>query len=269
MKPKKEELIELYVNQNITTYGLAEKYNVNRRTIGRWFSEYNIQINPKQRKFQKLKKVPLTKEQKEMLIGTILGDGGVYPHGRKNKSYRFLIGHCEKQKPLVENKKLCLNNLVNNIRQTINKKKNSIMWSFSTVVHHDFKFFRDLFYDNNKKVVREKLINYITPISLAYLIMDDGSSDGKYNIRIHTNGFTKNENEILRNIFYIKFGVSCKICEFQKNDKKYYYLSFNKKNSQILSDLIRPYIIKCMEYKILPSSTTLCQTPNKMGEDKV
>jgi len=159
-----------------------------------------------------------------------------------------------------------LGNLVNVVSRKIDKRSNSVMLSFVTVTHNDFAFFRSLFYEGNKKIIRPELANYITELSLAHWIMDDGSGDGKYSIRLHTSGFTKEENVLLQDILKSKFGVRCKICEFEKNGHKLYYLSFNKKNATILSDLTREYIVDSMKYKIINrSSTTECQTPQKQG----
>lgn len=251
-KPSKEKLIELYLDRNLTTYEIAELYDVHRRSVNRWFTKYDIPINPKQRKYERIKKIPLIKDQKEMIIGTLLGDGFVGEHGRKNKSCRLHIAHCKKQKNLVLHKKAILGNLVNVINKKEDKRGNSTMFSFVTVTHHDFRFFRTLFYENGKKIIRPELVNYITEKSLAFWVMDDGSSDGKYSMRLHTSGFTYKENIILQNILKSKFDIRCKVCEFSRNKNKYYYLSFNKRNSQILSNLIREYIIEGFEYKILP-----------------
>jgi predicted DNA-binding protein YlxM (UPF0122 family) len=255
--PPKEKLIELYLYKNLTTYEIAEIFNVNRTSVRKWLKKYDISINPKQRKYEQVKKVPLTKQQREMIIGTLLGDGLVGEHGRKNKSCRIHIAHCDKQKSLVLDKKAVLGNLVNTISKRT--KCNSTMWSFVSVVHNDFKFFRKLFYKNGKKVIRRELEYHITRRSLAYWIMDDGSC-GKCNMRLHTSGFSFEENLILQSILKIKFGIKCKVCEYKRNDNIYYYLSFNKRNSQILSDLVRIYILDYFKYKILPPSTTKRQT---------
>lgn len=252
MKPTKDKLVELYLDKNLTTYEIAEIFEVSRRTIGRWFKNYNILIDSSQRKYRKIKKIPFLKEQREFIVGTLLGDGFIGEHGRKNKSCRIHISHCDKQKNLLLHKKVILGNLVNRISKKIDKRDNSIMWSFVSVTHNEFNFFRNLFYEGNKKTIKKDIEHHITPLSLAHWVMDDGSCDGKYSIRLHTSGFSFKEHIILQNILKIKFGVKCKICEFTKNNNKMYYLSFNKRNSQILSDLIREYIIDDMKYKILP-----------------
>ena len=123
---KKEKLVELYIKKRLTTYEIAEIYNVNRSTVSRWIKKNGININPKQRKFELIKKCPFTNEQKQLIFGTLLGDGCIHPHGRKNKSYRLLISHCEKQKQFLLWKKQILGNLVNTIRKQVDKHKNSI-----------------------------------------------------------------------------------------------------------------------------------------------
>ena len=49
-----------------------------------------------------------------------------------------------------------------------------------------------------------------------------------------------------------------------------YYISFNKLNTQKLSDLIRPHVVKSMLYKIMPeSSTTSMPNITKNNDDTV
>ena len=251
-KPEKEELVELYVNKRLTTYEIADKYSVHRRSVNRWFKHYDIKVIPGQRKFEKIKKIPLTKEQKEMTIGMLLGDGFIGEHGRKNKSCRLHVGHSEKQRELVYHQKSIVDSLVNNIKRRIDKRDGSVMLSFTTITHNDFRFLRSLFYQGNKKIIRPELVNYMTEKSLAQWVMDDGSC-GKCSMELHTEGFTEKENEMLRDMLRVKFKIVCKVRKIKrKNGKIYWCLSFNKKNSIILSNLVRKYIIDSMKYKILP-----------------
>lgn len=249
----KDILQDLYVKKNKTAYEISEILQVNRSTVVRYLKKYNIDINPKQRKYEIIKKVPLTKEQREMIIGTLLGDGCINPHGRKNKSYRLMIGHCENQKDLVFYKKAILGNLVNNIRIQEDKRKNSIMYSFSTVTHNELKFFYDLFYENGKKVIKDQLSLYLTPRAFAFWIMDDGSSgknQNKISLRLHTQCFTEEENIKLQNFLNISLGIRSKVCKFNRNNKEYCYLSINKENTLKASKLTEEYFVDCMKYKI-------------------
>jgi recombination protein RecA len=249
---EKDILQDLYVEKRKTTYEIAEIFQVNRTTVCRSLKRYNIEINPKQRKYEIIKKVPLTKEQKEMIVGTLLGDGCIAPHGRKNKNYRLMIGHCDRQKDLVLYKKAILGNLVNKIN-VYTDKYNSINHRFSTVVHHELKMFYDLFYENSKKIIRDELLNYLTPRSLAFWIMDDGScgkNQNRISIKLHTEGFTEEDNIKLQNMLRAGFDIRSKVCKYNRNGKEYCYLSINKENTLKLSRLTEEYFIDCMKYKI-------------------
>lgn len=241
-------LRDLYITKRKTAYEIADILQVNRSTVIRYLIRYNIDINPKQRKFELIKKIPLTKEQREMIVGTLLGDGCMSGHGRKNLSYRLYIGHCGAQRDLVLCKKAYLGNLVNVIRDGYDKKGYSFC-CFCTVTHNEFKFFYDLFYENDKKIIRDELINYLSPRALAFWIMDDGSN-GNTNLRLHTEGFTKEENIKLQGMLKASFDLRCKICTFERNNKEYSYLSFNKENTIKLSKLTEEYFVDCMKYKL-------------------
>ena len=267
----KEKLVELYIDKRLTTYEIAEIYNVNRCTICRLLKQYGIEVNHSQRKYEIIKRVPLTKEQREMIVGTLLGDGHMALHGRKNKSCRLMIGHCEAQKDLVMWKKQVLGNFVNVVNRRVDGRDGTVMLCFNTVTHNEFAQFRKLFYDSaGKKVITRDIISYVTPLSIAVWLMDDGTRNKNVNIRFATDGFSLAENQILQEMLYVKFDIRSKVCEYTRHDKKFYYLSLNKENSIKLSNLIRDYVIDSMKYKIINpiSSTTLCQTPD-VGDDKV
>ena len=139
-----------------------------------------------------------------------------------------------------------------------------IIYSFATVTHNEFKFYYNLFYENNKKVIKPNMIHYLTPFSLAVWIMDDGSRyHDKNTMRLSTDCFSKSENELLKHFIKINFDINAKVCEYTRNDKQFYYLSFNVRNAALLSDIIRPHVIDIMSYKLCPtrSPTTKCQTP--------
>jgi transposase-like protein len=263
-KPTKEELLKLYETTEFTIKSLAKKYGVGEKTMNRWFKDYSIKpIRSVERKYYHLRQVPLTKKQKEFIIGSLLGDG----HIDNSKTKRFVVNHCEKQMSYLEYKKDILNNYVNKLRKNAKQKsRNSTTYNLTTIGHNEFNILHRLFYNNTKKVIKDELCNYFTPYIMAIWFMDDGSSR-KYDMKISTEGFTKKENEKLRDMIYVNFGISCKVCEYNNRDKKYYYLSFNKKNSIKLCELIKPYIIPSMMYKLLRSSTTDTPSSSKIEDD--
>jgi len=94
--------------------------------------------------------------------------------------------------------------------------------------------------------------------------MDDGNLKSGVNMRLCTQGFSYEDHLVLQRYLKSVFGIRSKISEFKSKNKIYNHITINKRNTQILSDIIRPHVIDCMKYKIMPeSSTTTCQTSEK------
>lgn len=245
----KEKLIELYVEKHMTMHEIAEVYNVNRTTISNKLKEFGIDMEPTVRKYRMLKATPINDEQKKLILGSLLGDASVI---KKIKTSYFKVGHCEKQKEYLMWKKSVLGNFVNHVKKHIDPRGNSVMYNINTISHNELNFYRNLFYENNRKVIKRDLINLIKdPLSLAVWYMDDGSR-GKYNCRFSTDSFTKEENEILIDLLKINFDIKSRVCAYTRNNKEYYFLTLNKNNTLKLFSLIAPYMQNCMKYKLFP-----------------
>lgn len=61
------------------------------------------------------------------------------------------------------------------------------------------------------------------------------------------NGFSFEENTILKNILKDKFNIETKISK----TKSYFYLLLNKENTIKLNNIIKDHVIKCMKYKLI------------------
>jgi len=155
-----------------------------------------------------------------------------------------------------------LSPFISNFSINIDKRGNSIMHSATTVSHKGLNLFGEMFYDENRiKHIPQNLEKYLTPIALATWILDDGNLNEKVNMRIASMGFTKEENYTL--IDYLKrcYDLDSNIRYYNKKDKIYPLIVLNKENTQKLSDIIRPYVVNSMKYKLMSeSSTTICQT---------
>ena len=262
--PTKEILLRLYEQEKMTVKQISELYKTNETVVQRWFYGFSIPLRSNQRKFYHLRGIPLTQRQREFIVGTMLGDGFLACIGKKG-SVRLTMTHCEKQLDYLLWKKEIMSNYVNMVQGPYTEKtRNSTRWSWASINLNDFKFFHKLFYENNKKIIREEVGHYLTPLGMAVWFMDDGWKNHS-NLRISSEGFTKLENETLSRIIKLNFDINCKVAEYTRHNKKYCYLSFNKENSIKLTKLIKPYVIDLMSYKLIQdcSSTTICQTPTK------
>lgn len=271
-QPTKEILYYLYNDEKLTISDISKIYNTNDSVIRRLFIKYSIEARSNLRKYHHLRAIKFTQEQKEFIVGTMLGDGHLACIGKK-KSVRLSIIHSIKQIDYFFWKRKIMSNFINNCNIYEEKKRNSIRISSTSIIHNDFVFYHKLFYDNRKKIINYDLIHHLTPFAMAIWYMDDGWLNGKVSMRISSESFTKKENELLQSIILINFGIRSKVNEYTRNNKKYYYLSFNKANSILLTNLIEPYVVDSMKYKLVKeiyrASTTECKAPLKEDEDTV
>lgn len=78
--------------------------------------------------------------------------------------------------------------------------------------------------------------------------MCDGSlQNDKQTMILHTQGFSQTENLILSSELSSKFNLNTKVIVHKK---KYYVIKFSKKDAACLLNLIKPYIIHSMVYKL-------------------
>jgi len=231
-------------------FEIAELYNVDRTTISNKLKKFQIDSDPTQRKYRLLKATPLTKRQREIIVGSTIGEGSIVCSGRRKNSY-FKVSHCEQQKDYLLWKKQELGNFTNTVNKVEDKRGNSVMFGFQTLAHQELNFFRKLFYDNNKKVIKDELGLYLTPLGLAVWFMDDGSKNGTCNQKFSTDGFSREDNERLAIILKANFDINVKVLEYERNDQKYYYLFLNKRNAINMTEIIKPHMIESMHYKLV------------------
>lgn len=252
------ELVKLYVEDRWASRKIAQHFNIDKSSVLRKLKKLGIERTHAKREFEMRKKVQLTRVQKELVWGTMLGDGHVAKHGQLA---RLMVSHCKKQYEL--SKWLCeqLRPISLDLRTKIDSRTGFEYFEFNTITHIEFNVIREKFYKDSVKIVPDDLPLWLTPRSLGLWIMDDGSLNKGVNLRLQTDSFTEQENIKLLDIMKINFNVNGNVREYMRKDKKYYFLSFNKRNTQIISDIVRPFIIPIMEYKIMRrSSTTTCET---------
>lgn len=208
------------------------------------------------------KKLFLSKRQRKILIGLILGDGHL------EKLYtstlgRLKIEHSYKQKDYVD--WLCkeFRNWVRTkpkIRKVNTWGKLRKNYRFSTYGHRILGEFRRRFYEGKKKIVPDDLEKEISPIGLAIWFMDDGSikSSRHKGLFLNTQGFKKNDVEKLQKMLENKFGISS-TTKREKNGKQIY---LGGESGEKFITLIKPYIICSMKYKI-PRALKLTKLPKE------
>lgn len=187
---------------------------------------------------------------KEIAIGMILGDACMYKVSRE-AIIKFEQGYKQEEFifHLFDLFKLYCFMEEPGTRLTLYGDRKGLPKSFwfKTFSHESFTEIWNLFYVNKSKQIQEGLItNHLTPIGLAYWIMADGSLDSN-TMTLHTQGFTKIENNILSKELNAKFGFQTKVIAHKEI---YSVIKFDSKDAAVLNKLTKPYIIPSMNYKL-------------------
>jgi len=210
------------------------------------------------------KTLKLNTIQKEILVGTLLGDATL----SKSKSIALNVKFEQK----LANKEY-VNHLyeifepyvgtpprVRNITGGGAKDRHSI-W-FRTYRHIDFKFYYDLFYrktnNNNSTDLRKKRVpklihKFLTPRALAYWYMDDGSCYYKKSKnsqqKVHnfnTQSFSYEDIKILKEALKLNFNFDTNIYR----DRDYYLLYIQPQSTDGFTKLIKPFLLEIFDSKL-------------------
>ena len=200
-----------------------------------------------------LESICITKEQEEILIGTLLGDSTLgYTHS-KCRYPKLTYSHSKKQELYALTKFQKLRIIMSSIKTRQYKTEAIICGKKCRVQPIVFAIgrnckclvkYRNLFYNKEgKKIIPiEYLKEHFTEQSLAYLYMDDGCKNQKsYNLNLQ--GFSKQELLDFALLLNKKFNL-----EFIVKKDKTLYLRYNSIDK--FEFLIKPYITEDMQYKI-------------------
>ncbi len=197
-------------------------------------------------KFKLNSKIILTNRQKEILIGSFLGDAYITKRGQ------IQFEQSAKQKEYLFWKHQELNSISYKNVSKVNrfdKRFNKTYTSYRFWTRQYFRFLREKFYSKNKKIIPRDI--HFTPLILAVWYMDDGCFSHQKCI-ISTESFSKKDIFFLKKILLDNFGVEASL----KSDSK---LLIRKVSFNNFFSVIKPYIIPSMYYKIFdPVTTSSC-----------
>ena len=191
-------------------------------------------------------------------MGLLLGDGHIQKRSINGNS-RFIyaqsslrLQHLNYFKHILELFRPYLSknfNLKN--RNFTDKRSNKIYSSvsFATLSLPCFNDYKNLFYNSdNLKIVPSNISQILSPISLAYWIMDDGSLQNK-GLHLNTYGFKEEDVLLLKQNLENMFGensLKCSIHKHPKGQRIYIW----EESMVLLKNNISQYMHKDMLYKI-------------------
>lgn len=195
-----------------------------------------------------------TIEQEQIILGSLLGDGGINKGGNRSINYYYQEHFGQNQRKYRVWKSQMLDNLSFNITGNY-LRSNS---------HPYFTNLYAKLYKNNIKILTDEFLSKcFHPLFLATLYLDDGSLTISYtynknknivycqpSIILYTLNFTKKENERLANHLNIMFKTSFVVSKHP--DGNQHLLKLNKQSEVAhLLKVIEPYVadIPSMHYK--------------------
>lgn len=206
----------------------------------------------------------ITPRQKDIIFGTLLGDGYIYCN--KYGSSYLEIKHAHRDRTYCT---WLYNELASLCYRPPYQRRDNHQWRLYTRYSKELTWFHKLFY-TSRKIVPSSLIEHLrTPISLAVWYMDDGTLD--YRPKSHcsfsftTNSFTMNENKLLGLILRKNFGIETGISNAHCRGKQYCRLAVRSVSRDKFLKLIQPYILPCFTRKV-PSFMTPQRLIPIMGE---
>lgn len=227
--------------EGFTDTELSEYFNISIQTVKNYRKKLNLPINIQ---YNILNIKNFTEEEFQVLYGTILGDTHL-DHRSTNVSGS--MAHCVQQKEFIEFKHKMLQRFTSDIREKV-----SIDYRFKNPEYHAYymyikssKALNNLYpkvYKNKVKYINKEMLYKLTGLGIATWYMDDGSN-GHYGYIFCTNGFSKEDVQLIQKFFKEKFDINTTI----RKDNVIYIKADSK---QKFKNLVSPYIIESMKYKL-------------------
>lgn len=263
--PKKEDLYKLYVEEQLSLSQIAVIYNTSAMTVRAWLINYSIKTRPSTlTMYHEIRSTDFNDEQKSLLVGSILGDGGIRipKHG---KNAHFYERHCEKQLPYLVWKR---NKLLPFVQKKLAMEKGGdhIISGVKCVVQNSYKMVTiahphltnlwKMFYSGNgNKIVPSNIDDYLNLFAIMIWICDDGSLTWNsirrtYRMQLHTEGFTYDEQVILCRALSKYFKGTIRIWKRKyPSGTKYYINCSGKQEVHAFCSKLIDFVPDCMKYK--------------------
>lgn len=245
MKYNKELILKLTSEgYNIPQIHKLTTYPI--KNLQRWYNKRSIKVN----------KYPLIFPQDDLIqltYGSILGDGYLSRIEGDFKSSRLSITHSPTQIDYLLHKKFILDKygfalditsytFISKFYMSNGKDGTYTHNSLKSLCHPFFTYYRKLFYgEDNIKYINEDIRN-LGPQGLAIWFMDDGQLCSS-SYQINTQSFNEKDFEILHSMLEDNFNIKS---THDKNNVLY----IRVESKEIFADIIYPYIIPSMMYKI-------------------
>jgi len=188
--------------------------------------------------------------ERDIIVGSVLGDGYLQRTGRKNARLRF--EHGAKQKEYLQWKVAMLKKFFQG-KPTYLERRHPLTQRVYKYWRHQSQSLpylgklQKIFYRNGVKMIPENLEKWLTPLCFAVWYMDDGYYYAKdKNAYIYLGNVTEREAELVRDSLMKRFGLKVRV--YRK--KKGYAIFFPVAEVGKLASTIRKNVLDCFAYKL-------------------
>ena len=211
------------------------------------------------------KRIKFSRRQKEILIGTILGDAHLETQDA-GRTYRLKIEHSIKQREYVDWLYAELRDAVTTVpraRERLsswNADRVYVLYGFNTLSVGPLRFYAKAFYANGKKIIPKMVARWLTPLALAVWFMDDGSikSRSHRTVCFNTQGFDDQSVARLQSALLERYGIHTSLRR-QGNGSQIYLLA---STVDCFFEAIMPHVLPSMKYKVPKIWVTHCLKSN-------
>lgn len=191
----------------------------------------------------------LTKTQREILIGKLLGDGHL--ESRDGVNWRLKVEHSLKQQDYVNWLYDCFKDWVLKMpdvkSKTVKGKNYQNIW-FTTLSDVKMRYYGKIFYKDGKKVIPKNIKNLLSPLTMAVWFMDDGSYKSKFHksLILNTQSFDKTGLIFLQE----KLAQRHEIKSYLRKQKEGFQLEIRAMDAEKFAMIISKHILPSMRYKL-------------------
>lgn len=118
---------------------------------------------------------------------------------------------------------------------------------FHTFTYSNFNWIYKNWYVNGSKCIPKDIGNYLTPLALAIWIIDTGGRVGN-GLKWTTNSFSYQDCLCLCNVLFEKYNLRTSVQSAGVLNQ--YVIYVHKESMPLLRDLVKPYIVSSMLYKL-------------------
>jgi len=209
--------------------------------------------------------------QFDLIIGSLLGDARLECRSKGKRypiSARLRIHQSEKQKEYVFWKYAQLKNLVlkgprrTKVWHDAKRNRDHYSWYFHTKTLEELGALYHYFYKDTVKIFPHDLFDYLTPRSIAIWFMDDGSNTVE-SYTFNTHCFSVDSQIRIIQFFKKKYGIIGKLVK----DRSKYKIAIGMREYQKFNQIIEPFIIPSMIYKICnPRNDLIRRTSDQISQ---